>query len=94
MADFKGWRHTNATTESHTEPYQNSKISIEYNDGQISERINTNKGVRQGCGLSPDLFNRYINKAIREVSYKGIETNHSKWHPAEVRENDSNNIIC
>jgi hypothetical protein len=46
--------------------YQNSKISIKYNDGQISEPINTNKGVRQGCGLSSDLFNIYINKAIKE----------------------------
>jgi hypothetical protein len=27
--------------------YQNSKISVKYNDGQISEPINTNKGVRQ-----------------------------------------------
>jgi hypothetical protein len=34
--------------------------------GQISEPINTNKGVRQGCELSPDLFNIYINKAMRE----------------------------
>jgi hypothetical protein len=49
-----------------TSLYQNSKISIKYNDGQISEPINTNKGVRQGCGLSPDLFNIYINKAIKE----------------------------
>jgi hypothetical protein len=28
--------------------HQNKKISIKYNDGQISEPINTNKGVRQG----------------------------------------------
>jgi hypothetical protein len=46
--------------------YQNSKISIKYNDRQISEPINTNKGVRQGCGISPDLFNICINKAINE----------------------------
>jgi hypothetical protein len=42
------------------------KISIKYNDGKISESINSNKGVRRGCGLSPDLFNIYINKAIKE----------------------------
>jgi hypothetical protein len=36
--------------------YQNSKIcKKKYNDEQISEPINTNKEVRQGCGLSPDL---------------------------------------
>jgi hypothetical protein len=46
--------------------YKISKICIKYNEGQTSEPINTNKGVRQGCGLSPALFNIYINKAIKE----------------------------
>jgi hypothetical protein len=37
-------------------------------DGQISEPMIINKGVRQGCELSPNLFNIYIgiNKAIKE----------------------------
>jgi hypothetical protein len=61
--------------------YQNSKISIKYNDGQISEPINTNKGVRKGCGLSPDLFNIYINKAIKEwkqTTQSGIQLRSGK----------------
>jgi hypothetical protein len=33
---------------------------------EISEPITTNQGVRQGCGLSPTLFNIYINKVIKE----------------------------
>ena len=36
--------------------YRNTKIRIKFNDG-ISEPIHINKGVRQGCGLSPVLFN-------------------------------------
>jgi hypothetical protein len=53
MADFKGGRHTNATLKAIQSLYQNSKICIKYNDGQISEPI---KGMRQGCGVSPELF--------------------------------------
>ena len=41
------------------------KIRIKFKDG-ISEPIHINKGVRQGCGLSPVLFNIYINKIIQE----------------------------
>jgi len=35
---------------------KNTKFRVEFNDG-ISEPIHINKGVRQGCGLSPVLFN-------------------------------------
>jgi hypothetical protein len=42
--------------------YKNSKICLKYNEGQI----NTSQGVRQGFGLSPDLFNLHINKAVKE----------------------------
>ena len=37
--------------------YRNTKVRIKFNDGIFSEPIYTNKGVRQGCGLSPVLFN-------------------------------------
>jgi hypothetical protein len=42
---------------------------------QISEPITTNQGVRQGCGLSPTLFNTYINKVIKEWKVGGGGTN-------------------
>jgi len=36
--------------------YRNTKVRLKFND-DISEPIHINKGVRQGSGLSPVLFN-------------------------------------
>jgi hypothetical protein len=57
--------------------YRNTKVRIKFIDG-ISEPIHTNKGVRQGCGLSPVLFNIHINKIVQEfkmVIKKGLQLN-------------------
>ena len=57
-----------------------SEVRIKFNDG-ISEPVYINKGVRQGCGLSPVLFNIYINKIIQEfkmVIKKGMQLNNRK----------------
>ena len=48
--------------------YRNTKIRIKFND-VISEPIHINKGVRQGCGLSPVLFNIYINLLAPELFF-------------------------
>jgi hypothetical protein len=47
----------------------------------ISEPIQINKGVRHGCGLSPILFNAYVNKILQEfkmVINKGIQLTNRK----------------
>jgi len=61
--------------------YRNTKFRIKLNDGIFSELIYTKKGVRQGCGLSPVLFNIYINKIVHKfklVIKKGIPLSNRK----------------
>jgi hypothetical protein len=61
--------------------YRNTKVRIKFNE-DLSELISTNKGVRQGCGLSPVLFNIYINKIVQEFNatiMKGIQLNKRKY---------------
>jgi hypothetical protein len=40
--------------------YRNTKARIEFNE-DLSELIHINKGVRQGHGLSPVLFNHHYH---------------------------------
>jgi hypothetical protein len=42
------------------------KNCIKNLNGQISEPIIINKGASQGCGLSPSLFNIYIDRIVKD----------------------------
>jgi hypothetical protein len=46
-----------ATPEAIKRSYKNTVICIKYTNKHILEQITTNHGVRQGCRLSPILFN-------------------------------------
>ena len=44
--------------------YKKTKCAVKIN-GSITEYFTYNKGVRQGCPLSPILFNIYVNDIFR-----------------------------
>lgn len=57
--------------------YKNESAVFECNDNTSEARIR--QGVRQGCCLSPVLFNCYIQKALDEVRLEM-----SEWHGIRV----------
>jgi len=57
--------------------YLTSKASVKIDD-QYSESFNIMKGVRQGCPLSPILFNLFINDIFNDFSELGIPLGESR----------------
>ena len=51
--------------------YRETRAAIRTKDG-LSEEIKTRKGVRQGCVLSPILFNMYIAEIDKYLDVRGI----------------------
>jgi len=57
--------------------YLSSKASVKFDD-QYSESFNIMKGVRQGCPLSPVLFNLFINDIFNDFLELGIPLGESR----------------
>ncbi len=49
--------------------YENASASVQVN-GELSESFNIEVGVRQGCVMSPWLFNIYMDGCVREMKAK------------------------
>jgi len=54
-----------------------SKASVKIDD-RYSESFNIMKGVKQGCPLSPILFNLFINDIFNDFSELGIPLGKSR----------------
>ena len=59
--------------------YWSQKVHIRCDD-KNSEEVTIQRGVRQGCILSPNLFNLYSERIIREAVTQddGIKINRSR----------------
>jgi len=51
--------------------YQSSKVRAFFN-GNLTEEFSINRGVRQGCTLSPILFNLFINDVLDNCDKYGV----------------------
>ncbi len=49
--------------------YENTSASVQMN-GELSESFNVEVGVRQGCMMSPWLFNIYMDGGIRVMKVR------------------------
>lgn len=53
--------------------YINETAVIKAENGNNQVKAKISKGVRQGCNLSPTLFNLYIEEPLKEIRKKTLE---------------------
>jgi hypothetical protein len=58
--------------------YSNVKISVNLDENRITQEFDSTKGLRQGCALSPALFNIYIDGILSKLDEANI-------HPPTTR---------
>jgi hypothetical protein len=58
--------------------YNNVKISVKLEENRITQEFNSTKGLRQGCALSPALFNKNIDGILSKLDEANI-------HPPTMR---------
>ena len=70
--------------------YVNSKARFRIG-GEVSEWFSVNVGVRQGCVMSPWLFNLYMDGVVREVQARArgrgaqlVGTDEEKWEVSQL----------
>ena len=68
-----------------THMYENLKLSVKLDDG-ITNCFETNCGVKQGCTISPTLFNLYLNDLPRELGTIGTD-------PVEINRKQMNCLM-
>jgi hypothetical protein len=58
--------------------YSNVKISVTLEENRIAQEFDSTKGLRQGCALSPAMFNIYIDGILSKLDDANI-------HPPTVK---------
>ena len=72
--------------------YQNCQSTVRTTDG-LTDTFETTTGVRQGCVLSPLLFNVYIDRVIKEAQQLKDNTTETEQDSEEQLNNELSELL-